>query len=136
MSTDPNLNESTETPRRNKVSRLVIVSWLCLLWVGIAFCALLATFDHLDVYDNPEWRPPYQWLVECIVLVGLIATPVGFICGLCALLFRKDPEFVSFLPIFVLGLLLAVLTSLLCHAHLELNQTSGDPPIIVPVDSD
>ena len=133
MSTEPSLNESAETPRRNKMSWLVIVSWLCTLWVGVAFFALLITFDHIDFYGNPEWRPPYQWLVECIVLVGLIATPVGFICGLCALLFRKDPNFLSLLPIFVLGLLLVALA---CHEYRQYQwwqNFHANPPVVAPV---
>jgi len=135
MSTEPSLNEFAETPRRNRMSRLVIASWLCLLWVGIAFCVLYGMLAHNLIDIKGRESSPFDLLFSVVLITGLIAIPVGFTCGLCALLFRKDPEFVSFLPTLALGLLLVILTCLQCQMYHEdqRNQQNANTPFVVPV---
>ena len=132
MLTDPSLNESN-TLRRNGRSWLVIAPWLCLLWVGIAFCTFWITIDNIDVDGSTKTEfQPYEPLITVIVYIGLIALPIGFCCGLLALSSRKDPEFLSLPPTLLLGFLL---TGSVLHQYREYqrwNQWNTNPPIVVP----
>ena len=134
MSTDSNLNE-TDIPRPNGVSWLVIVPWLCLLWVFIAFCTLYGMLAHNVVDIKGLKSSPYDLLFNCVAFTGWAAMPVGIVCGVCALLFRKD-KVLSLLPTLVLGLLLAGLSFQQYQTYQGLKPKNANPPVAIPVTTD
>ena len=135
MTDDSNLNESYVS-HQNRASWLVIASKFCLLYGLFAICTIIwaLTIYNIDVYGKPEYRKPYDWLIESIIYTGLTAIPVGFVCGLWALLFRKDREFQSLAPTLILGLLLAGFALLQYRTYQYWHPSlPGDPPMVVPV---
>ena len=131
MPTDPSLNESN-TLRRNGISWLVIASWLCLLWVILACGVFFSTADNLD-YDGSTKKEflPYEPLLFVIVYIGHVALPIGFCCGLWALLFGKN-RILSLLPILILGLFLTGLVYHQYKMNQQWQQWNTNPPIVVP----
>ena len=128
MCTESNLNQS-DNSRRSGLSWQTITAWLCLLWVGIAFCILFALFEKIDIKGIE--RSPYDLWFDCVGFTGLAAIPVGFGCGLWALLFRKDHG-LPLPPTFLLGLLLMGLAFHQYREYQWWRQFRIDPPIVVP----
>jgi len=93
-------------------------------------------FDNNMVDIKGLESSPYDLLCDCVGYTGLAAIPTGFICGVCALLFRKDPEFLSLIPTLILGL---SMVGLACHQYRQYreyqwwHQFRTNPPIVVPV---
>jgi len=131
-------DETPEVPRQTGMSRLTITSWLCLLWVFVAFCTFWETIDNIDVDGATKERYlPYEPLITGVVFTGLATVPIGFGCGLWALLFRYRTDYgLPLLPTLVLGLLMTGLAYHQYQMNPWWNQWNDEPPIVVPVVSD
>jgi TRAP-type C4-dicarboxylate transport system permease small subunit len=105
-------SETTANSRQKITTWLAITTWLCLLLVFIAFCIIYATIDKIDLKGNSETKNlPLELLFDSAFITGLAALPVGFVCGLVALLLERRVEKWALVLIstLILGLLLLAL---------------------------
>ena len=142
MSNVPNLNEfpvvNIETPdasQQKGMSWLTVAAWFCLLWVFVAYCTFWGTLDNID-FDGTTKKEylPYEPLIAFVVYTGLAAIPVGFGCGLMALLYRKDYG-LPLLTTLVLGLFMIGLVYNKFQTYQSWNQWNNQPPVVLPAAS-
>jgi hypothetical protein len=127
--------EATAVPRQNVTTWLTVIAWLCLLWVFIAFCIIYATIDKINLKGDSETKnQPLELLFDGAFITGLAALPVGFICGLCLLLFGKGTELriLTLIPTLILGLLLLALAVHQYPMYRWWFQRNGDPATTAP----
>jgi RsiW-degrading membrane proteinase PrsW (M82 family) len=125
-------NEHSETianPRQKVTIWLTITTWLCLLWVIIAFCTLCASIDQIDFYGDSETKnQPLELLFDSAFITGFAALPVGFFCGLYVLLLGKGTKLriVVLPPTLVFGLLLLAIVV----KQYQMSQRWTNPPTV------
>jgi hypothetical protein len=133
-STDSNLKE--HVLNRGERNWLAIASWLCMLWVFIAFCILYAMLENNMIDIKGIEYSPYDLLFDCIFFSGFAAIMIGFSCGLWVLLFRKVSDYSFLFPTVVLGFLLAGYLALWTFQQYQEyeNRRLGYPnsPVVVP----
>ena len=127
--------ETSEVTHRSGMSRGTIITWLCLLWVFVAFCTFWKTIDNIDVDGALKTEfLPFESIIDGVCLSGLAAVPLGFGCGLWAFIYgNENDRGLSFLPTLALGLLFIWLA---CNLGLrwivDCGLWNGQPPISVP----
>jgi hypothetical protein len=139
------MTNNNELPQ-NKTSRLMITTWVCLLWFVFAFCTfVLAIVNNwiilygVNAYEFPKYRQPYEWLIESIAFSGMLAVPIGFCCGLWVIVFQRYTAkdlIPTLIPTIMLGVLLLAFVVHQYQMYQLSKKWNDNPPVVVPMLSD